>query len=437
MTNQHHKPHVIHTLDWREFLCGWGSAFINITVTFPINKVMFRQMLHGMHTKTAFNQLRSEGFHFLYRGILPPLCQKTISVSIMFGMYSHYQGVLEARAPDWNVQTRKSVSAAAAGLTEAVLAPFERVQMLLQDQHYHQRFRNTAHAFSTLSHYGLPELYRGLTPILLRNSLSNVLFFGLRDVISHRMPKTGHWSSKLLSDFVCGALVGAFISTVFYPVNIVKTHMQCTVGGPFHSLWRTSRIVYEERDRSFRKMFYGVHVNYTRALISWGIINASYELLRSFLDHRPYIHWCYFFRSIIINLFLIIRSGEIAFVLLSGVAEKKICGHLSTFFWFQKPSTFFFIVKLHHYIVLLKDGEIKLINFSSDLFFCSFKSRILFSDLFLFFTSLITGGASQGMIHNRNTPTEYMQCKWKHFKLGSQWCRPLNIYSHNDFTPIW
>lgn len=45
-------------------------------------------MLHGMHTKTAFNQLRSEGFRFLYRGILPPLCQKTVSVSVMFGMYS-------------------------------------------------------------------------------------------------------------------------------------------------------------------------------------------------------------------------------------------------------------------------------------------------------------------------------------------------------------
>lgn len=158
--------------------------------------------------------------------------------------------------------------------------------------------------------------------------------------------------------------------------------MQCTVGGPFHSLWRTSRIVYEERDRSFRKMFYGVHVNYTRALISWGIINASYELLRSFLDHRPYIHWCYFFRSIIINLFLIIRSGEIAFVLLSGVAEKKICGHLSTFFWFQKPSTFFFIVKLHHYIVLLKDGEIKFINFSSDLFFVHLNREFCFQTFF-------------------------------------------------------
>ncbi len=31
-------------------------------------------------------------------------------------------------------------------------------------------------------------------------------------------------------------------------------------------------------------MFYGVHVNYTRALISWGIINASYELLHGLLN---------------------------------------------------------------------------------------------------------------------------------------------------------
>ena len=30
--------------DMREFVCGWGAAFINITCTFPMNKVMFRQV---------------------------------------------------------------------------------------------------------------------------------------------------------------------------------------------------------------------------------------------------------------------------------------------------------------------------------------------------------------------------------------------------------
>lgn len=30
--------------DYREFLCGWGSAFINITSTYPIYKLIFRQV---------------------------------------------------------------------------------------------------------------------------------------------------------------------------------------------------------------------------------------------------------------------------------------------------------------------------------------------------------------------------------------------------------
>lgn len=29
---------------WKEFACGWGAAFINVTVTYPINKMIFRQV---------------------------------------------------------------------------------------------------------------------------------------------------------------------------------------------------------------------------------------------------------------------------------------------------------------------------------------------------------------------------------------------------------
>ena len=34
--------------DAREFVCGWGAAFINITVTFPMNKLMFRQVWYSV-----------------------------------------------------------------------------------------------------------------------------------------------------------------------------------------------------------------------------------------------------------------------------------------------------------------------------------------------------------------------------------------------------
>lgn len=30
--------------DFKEFICGWGAALINVSITFPINKIIFRQV---------------------------------------------------------------------------------------------------------------------------------------------------------------------------------------------------------------------------------------------------------------------------------------------------------------------------------------------------------------------------------------------------------
>ncbi|CAB3374919.1 mitochondrial nicotinamide adenine dinucleotide transporter SLC25A51 [Cloeon dipterum] len=269
----------------QEFACGWGAAFINITVTYPINKVMFRQMLHGLKTKTAVAQLRSEGAWYLYRGILPPLVQKTLSVSIMFGMYEHYRQVINTNVPGMPTPLTNGMAAMLAGTTEAILSPFERIQTLLQNESYHQKFKNTAHAFSSVwASHGAREFYRGLVPILLRNGPSNVLFFWGREQVQIRWPNSSNPSLNLVRDFASGALIGGAISTLFYPINVVKAHMQTQLGGQFQPLTQVWREVARERG-GWRKMFLGVHVNYTRALISWGVINASYEMLKKlFVD---------------------------------------------------------------------------------------------------------------------------------------------------------
>lgn len=41
---QRTKEQNLGALDGREFVCGWGAAVINITCTFPMNKIMFRQV---------------------------------------------------------------------------------------------------------------------------------------------------------------------------------------------------------------------------------------------------------------------------------------------------------------------------------------------------------------------------------------------------------
>ena len=76
----------------------------------------------------------------------------------------------------------KALAAFLAGCTEATLIPFERVQVLMQETKYHGMFKNTPNAFYLIyTNYGLREFFRGLTPILMRNGPSNVIFFTSRE----------------------------------------------------------------------------------------------------------------------------------------------------------------------------------------------------------------------------------------------------------------
>lgn len=284
-SNQHHDPFW----DRREFICGWGAALINICTTFPINKVMFRQMVHGVRATRALDQLRSEGLSNLYKGLLPPLMSKTASVSLMFGTYSSYRSFLDRHQSEINLlsppMTRLVISAFLAGSTEAILTPFERMQMLLQSREYGSQFQNTFKTMKTLRPFGIYEYYRGLSAILLRNGPSNILFFATKEKFREFQSQSSRSNAVLLfQHFLTGAALGATISTIFYPINVVRTKMQTVVpGSPHLSILRASKMVYRERNGSLIKVYYGCGVNCTRALLSWGIINVSYEVLRSFL----------------------------------------------------------------------------------------------------------------------------------------------------------
>ena len=86
----------------------------------------------------------------------------------------------------------------------------------------------------------------------------------------------------MAKDFISGACLGALISTIFFPLNVIKTRAQCQLGGRMESAWTVAQTVYRERG-SVAALFKGMHLNYTRSFISWGIINTSYEfLMRTF-----------------------------------------------------------------------------------------------------------------------------------------------------------
>ncbi|XP_071946864.1 mitochondrial nicotinamide adenine dinucleotide transporter SLC25A51-like [Antedon mediterranea] len=283
-TSETISPEPVH--ESLEFFYGGGAAFINIMVTFPLNKVLFRQQLHGIGVERAFAQLQREGPAMIFRGVLPPLLQKTTSTALMFGLYDQYSKMIRHQFPSIPVSSAKMLAAVFSGTSEAILVPFERVQTVLQDNRQ-KHYRNTIHVFKELySKYGIKELYRGLTPILLRNGPSNAVFFGFRHELKDLLPEAQTQTGNILNDFVSGAVLGASISTVWYPINVVKTRMMVKVGGEYLSFRQTFWNIYYERGKRLYSLFYGVHLNFSRALISWGIINASYELLKQTFTPR-------------------------------------------------------------------------------------------------------------------------------------------------------
>ena len=117
-----------------------------------------------------------------------------------------------------------------------------------------------------------------------------MIFFYTRERVREKLPlelrerdleeSSIKWRAYL-ADFLCGSITGAVISTLFYPVNVTKTHMQLKVGGNFLSFFSVFKKLLE--DRGFRGMFRGVHLNYSRSFISWGIINTTYGIVHEYL----------------------------------------------------------------------------------------------------------------------------------------------------------
>jgi len=83
-----------------------------------------------------------------------------------------------------------------------------------------------------------------------------------------------------MQQFTSGAVIGAFVSSIFYPLNVVKVVMQSQIGGRYENMFVVLHRIYVERGRSVRNVYKGMTFNFTRAAFSWGIINIAYENLK-------------------------------------------------------------------------------------------------------------------------------------------------------------
>ena len=278
----------------REFLRGSLAATVNVALTYPLAKLISRQAYEGLTISAAWRTIRDDvRQRHLFRGIGPPLLQRTLASGAMFASYDWFfhqlrrlrrgggeaddgRAATAVREETWPVRVG---AAFLAGSSEWLLTPLERTQTLLQHQKYHSVFPSARGAWAAMAPFGPREFYRGGSAILLRNGPAHALFFTLRDAARDALPAAAEPSAAwdALRDFLSGAVLGAGISTLLYPLNTAKMVMQLEYGGAPHlSVAATLASVTRQRG-GVRGLYAGVQLNAARSLVSWGIMNAVYE----------------------------------------------------------------------------------------------------------------------------------------------------------------
>ncbi|KAF7274250.1 hypothetical protein GWI33_013077 [Rhynchophorus ferrugineus] len=263
----------------KEGLAGLGSAFVTIGTTYPITKLIYRQILENENAAKSLTKLRQEGYVIVYRGIMPVMVQKCLCLPTMFAVYS--AATIPLKSLNMNEYLEKTCASVISGTLEAFLMPFERVQLILLMSQYNNQFRNMFHLIRVMAKdYGFKEFFRGYTTILTRNICSNCCFFLTKSELQKRFDNADHVYMKHMQNFVYGALVGTLITVLMYPLKVAKVHIQKDLGGKYRNLLEVSREIYQTNSRGMINFYRGIEVNTLKGLLSWGITNSSYEWIK-------------------------------------------------------------------------------------------------------------------------------------------------------------
>lgn len=266
----------------RDYICGFLSAAVTTISTYPINKLTYRQILEHSKLQSAYSNVKKDGVFILYRGVFPPIVQKMISLSTMFGVFNSASRSLMGFGLNPRLQT--FMAGLASGTMEATTMPFERVQVLLVNSKYHLRYRNTLDTFVKIGiQYGFKEYYRGFRLIWIRCTLSNTSFFVAKGE-AQRILGTGEsvWSEGL-KNFFTGGVIGGFLAMIFYPFKVMKVVYHEKVGGRVPSISEVFSTVYYGNGTGVQNFFRGVLLNGARSLLSWGITNMTFEFFKKLL----------------------------------------------------------------------------------------------------------------------------------------------------------
>lgn len=287
-SSRHEQWKQQHVVRYPE-LCGIGAGWVNIAITFPINKFSFRQQVESTSPQKAWLNLKAyfsrhggvKNVLYVYRGCSIPLVQKTIANSIMYGVYA---AARQRLGESHSAITACMMACAIAGGTEAMICtPLERCQTVLQDRRHDTRFKGLSdvlkwHGQRPSMLASVRAIYTGGSLIFTRNTLSTFNYFQIRDAYKSSGAAGEMRDTKWYHHAAFGCLSGALGCTMVYPINTVRAKIQTDLTSK--TLREAVRQTYRNNsDVLHRGFYYGWNVAVFRSALSWGIQNSFYEVI--------------------------------------------------------------------------------------------------------------------------------------------------------------
>jgi len=175
--------------------------------------------------------VRTGGLRALYYGMPITLIQTAGKVGIRFAVYERAKARLQH--PDGTLTPVRQVFAGMlAGSAEAVLwiTPCERLKTLRQTQIgvRDQVFTTWSSSLQIIvRQQGVPGLWRGLTPTLLRNAMASGMRFIIYDCALAQLRRTNSQrEGRGWHPIAAGAAAGALTTVFNNPLDVVKSLMQ-------------------------------------------------------------------------------------------------------------------------------------------------------------------------------------------------------------------
>lgn len=290
MASTTHKENPLHSL-----IAGAAAGAIEAFVTYPTEFIKTRSQFGGRKEKVLTiiqETVKHKGITGLYAGCTALMIGNSVKAGVRFVSYDYFKHLL-SDSQGKVTPGRSLLAGLGAGTMEAIFAvtPSETIKTkLIEDsKRPNPQYRGLIHGtISIVRQEGLRGIYRGLFPVIMRQSANSAVRLTTYTSLKQFIQRTARTGPNLPSSmtFAIGGVAGLVTVYTTMPLDVVKTRMQTIEArsqyrNSFHCAYR---ILKEE---GVFRFWAGTTPRLVRLVLSGGIVFTVYENVIRILGTSP------------------------------------------------------------------------------------------------------------------------------------------------------